>query len=78
MLGKLKSKWLGHFIITNIPSFRVVKIKSLDTEKTLEVNKHRFKIYNEGEVIAYCSKMTLALPSYTWSLKEKHDQGNQT
>lgn len=66
MPDKLKSKWLGPFVITNVSPFGAVDIKSVDTGKCFKVNGHRLKkIYSEGETNAYCLKMALSLPLYT-------------
>lgn len=65
MSGKLKSKWIDPFVITNISPFDVVNIKSFDIRKIFKVNGHRLKVYNEGEVDPTCSTLTLTLPSYT-------------
>ncbi|KAF7842190.1 hypothetical protein G2W53_004488 [Senna tora] len=46
--GKLRSKWIGPFVVTNIHSHGAVEIQSLDTGKTFKVNGHRLKNFYEG------------------------------
>ena len=43
--GKLRSRWLGPFVITNIYENGVVQITSLETGKSFKVNGHRLKIF---------------------------------
>ncbi|RDY11222.1 hypothetical protein CR513_04146, partial [Mucuna pruriens] len=38
--GKLHSKWVGPFVITNVFSYSVVKIRNETTDKTFKVNGH--------------------------------------
>ncbi|XP_073120692.1 uncharacterized protein [Henckelia pumila] len=46
--GKLRSRWNGPFVVTNVFPHSVVKIQSLYTSKTFKVNGHRLKHYYEG------------------------------
>ncbi|KAJ8772971.1 hypothetical protein K2173_028148 [Erythroxylum novogranatense] len=46
--GKLKSKWIGPFVITNIFPHGAVEIRSLETHKVFKVNGHRLKPFYEG------------------------------
>lgn len=41
--GKLKSKWIGPFVVTNMFAHGVVEIRSLETNKVFKVNGHRLK-----------------------------------
>ena len=50
MPGKLRSRWLGPFVITNIFSFSAVEIKNEAINKIFKVNRHRFKPLYEGFV----------------------------
>jgi len=43
MGGKLRSKWIGPFIVTNVYAYGVVEIKSQSTDKSFKVNGHRLK-----------------------------------
>ncbi|KAL8463239.1 hypothetical protein ACS0TY_034037 [Phlomoides rotata] len=46
--GKLRSRWLGPFVITKIFAHGAVDIQSLETNKTFKVNGHQLKEYHEG------------------------------
>ena len=46
--GKLRSRWLGPFLITNIYEHGAVQITSLETGKSFKVNGHRLKIFYEN------------------------------
>ena len=43
MGGKLRSKWIGPFVVTHVFPYGVVEIKSESTDKTFKVNGHRLK-----------------------------------
>ena len=43
MGGKLRSKWIGSFIVTNVYPYDVVEIKSQSTDKSFKVNGHHLK-----------------------------------
>ncbi|CAN6725422.1 unnamed protein product [Malus baccata var. baccata] len=45
--GKLCSKWVGPFIVTNVFPHGAVQIKSLRTQQEFKVNGHRLKPYYE-------------------------------
>ncbi|XP_073152062.1 uncharacterized protein [Henckelia pumila] len=47
-VGKLRSRWNGSFVITNVFPHGAVEIQSLDTSKIFKVNGHRLKHYYEG------------------------------
>ncbi|XP_073153374.1 uncharacterized protein [Henckelia pumila] len=46
--GKLHSRWIGPFVITNVFPHGAVEIKSLETSKIFKVNGQRLKHYFEG------------------------------
>ena len=46
--GKLRSKWIGPFVVTNVFSHGAVEIRSLETNKIFKVNGHRLKVFYEG------------------------------
>ena len=46
--GKLRSKWIGPFVVTNVFSYGAVEIQSLETNKIFKVNSHRLKLFYEG------------------------------
>ncbi|CAN6691927.1 unnamed protein product [Malus baccata var. baccata] len=48
--GKLRSKWVGPFVITNLFVHGAVQIKSLRTGQEFKVNGHRLKPYYENFV----------------------------
>ena len=45
--GKLKSRWIGPFVITNVFPHGAVEIKSSRTGNIHKVNRHRLKPYFE-------------------------------
>ncbi|CAN6554914.1 unnamed protein product [Malus baccata var. baccata] len=45
--GKLRSKWVGPFIVTNVFPHGAVQIKSFRTQQEFKVNGHRLKPYYE-------------------------------
>ena len=48
--GKLRSCWVGPFIVTNVFAHGAVEIKSEKTGKEFKVNGHRLKPYYESFV----------------------------
>lgn len=46
--GKLRSRWIGPFVVENILSYGTVEIQSLDIGKTFKVNGHHLKLFYEG------------------------------
>ena len=46
--GKLRSRWIGPFEITNIFSHGVVEIQEFNSNKVFKVNGHRLKPFYEG------------------------------
>ena len=45
--GKLRSKWIGPFVVTNVFPHGAVQIKSSRTQQEFKVNGHRLKPYYE-------------------------------
>ena len=43
MSGKLRSKWIGPFVVTNVFPYGTIEIKSDSTIKSFKVNGHRLK-----------------------------------
>ena len=43
MSGKLRSKWIGPFVVTNVFPYGTVEIKSESTYKSFKVNGHQLK-----------------------------------
>ena len=62
MPGKLRSRWIGPFVITNVLSHGAVKIQSPDTGKVFKVNGHRLKNYYEGIEVANPVDISLTDP----------------
>ncbi|CAN6567578.1 unnamed protein product [Malus baccata var. baccata] len=48
--GKLRSKWIGPFVITHVSSYGAIQIQSLKTGHEFQVNGHRLKPYYENFV----------------------------
>ncbi|KAK9077919.1 hypothetical protein SSX86_001976 [Deinandra increscens subsp. villosa] len=46
--GKLRSRWVGPFVVTNVFPHGAVEISSETTGKTFKVNGHRLKLFYEG------------------------------
>ncbi|KAM1769086.1 hypothetical protein ACFX1X_047282 [Malus domestica] len=46
--GKLRSKWIGPFVVTNVFPHGAVQIQSLKTQQEFKVNGHRLKPYYEA------------------------------
>ncbi|KAL0458292.1 UNVERIFIED_CONTAM: hypothetical protein Slati_0456400 [Sesamum latifolium] len=62
MPGKLRSRWIGPFEVSNIFSYGAVEIKSFDTGKTFKVNGHRLKPFLSGDTTENFVDVTLARP----------------
>lgn len=60
--GKLKSRWLGPFIITEVHHHGAIEIRSLETNKIFKVNDHRLKHFHEGEQAAWLEEINLEDP----------------
>ncbi|RDX90309.1 hypothetical protein CR513_27838, partial [Mucuna pruriens] len=48
IVGKLRSKWDGPFIITNIFPYGTVEIRDEPTDKIFKVNGHQLKPFHES------------------------------
>ncbi|RDY01817.1 hypothetical protein CR513_14809, partial [Mucuna pruriens] len=48
--SKLRSKWDGPFVITNVFPYDAVEIRNEATNKTFKVNRHQLKCYKYGKV----------------------------
>ena len=64
MSGKLRSRWLGPFVITNIFPFGAVEIKNEVTNKIFKVNGHHLKSFYEGFVEHTVEEVHLQDASY--------------
>nr|XP_027124163.1 uncharacterized protein LOC113740845 [Coffea arabica] len=63
--GKLRSRWIGPFIVTNVFPHGAVEIQSLHTDKIFKVNGHRLKPFYEGFEVNNVEEVTLAVPEYS-------------
>ncbi|CAN6685403.1 unnamed protein product [Malus baccata var. baccata] len=48
--GKLRSKWIGPFVVTNVFPHGAVQVKSLRNGDEFKVNEHRLKLYYESDL----------------------------
>ncbi|CAN6691860.1 unnamed protein product [Malus baccata var. baccata] len=63
--GKLRSKWVGPFVVTNLFVHGAVQIKSLRTGQEFKVNGHRLKPYYEHCVLSRFCVFVSRVPSNT-------------
>jgi len=65
MLGKLRSRWIGPFIVTNVFPHGVVEIQSASTNKSFKVNGHRLKHFYESPTLEKTvEEISLEKPTY--------------
>ncbi|XP_031112037.1 uncharacterized protein LOC116016008 [Ipomoea triloba] len=64
MPGKLRTRWIGPFVVSNVFPYGAIEIKSIDTGKVFKVNGHRLKPFHEGMSIFSFEDVDLALPEY--------------
>jgi hypothetical protein len=62
--GKLCSRWIGPFVVSNVFRYSAVEITSLKTNKVLKVNGHRSKPFYEGWMTELTASAELAEPIY--------------
>nr|GLL29670.1 uncharacterized protein LOC109178455 [Ipomoea trifida] len=62
--GKLRSRWIGPFIVTNIFPHGAVEIQSLQTSKIFKVNGHRLKPYHDEFRVENVAEVLLEDPIY--------------
>ncbi|RDX99598.1 hypothetical protein CR513_17330, partial [Mucuna pruriens] len=70
IVGKLRSKWDGPFVITNVFSYGVVEVRDEANNKNFKVNGHQIKSYHKGltpmvDEVESISLMELALSKDT-------------
>ena len=63
--GKLRSRWIGPFVVTNVFPYGAVEIQSLATSKVFKVNGHKLKPFYEGFQVENVAKLDLEDPIYT-------------
>ncbi|KAK2456730.1 hypothetical protein QL285_004071 [Trifolium repens] len=66
MAGKLRSKWIGPFVVTNVFPHGAVEIKSAGTNKVFKVNGQRLKLFHESSMPEeeIVEELSLEKPSY--------------
>lgn len=57
--GKLQSRWLGPFVITNIFPHGAVEIRSLETDKIFKVDGHRLKPFYDLAQLSLVEEIVL-------------------
>jgi hypothetical protein len=62
--GKLRSHWIGPFVVSNVFPYGVVENTSLETNKVLKVNGHHLKPFYEGWTTELTASAELAKPIY--------------
>ena len=62
--GKLRSKWVGPFLVTNVFPHGAVEIQNMDTGKVFKVNGQRLKPFYEGFQPYVVETIYLADPNY--------------
>lgn len=60
--GKLKSRWLGPFVLTSVHPHGAVEIQSLSTNKIFKVNGHRLKHFKDGDSVNVIEEITIEDP----------------
>ena len=63
-LSKLRSRWLGPFVVLNLSPHGTIEIQSLDTQKVFRINGHRLKPYYESFPTEEVEVITLAEVTY--------------
>ena len=63
--GKLRSRWIRPFVVTNVFPQGAVEIQSLATSKVFKVNGHRLKPFYEGLQVENVAKLDLEDSIYT-------------
>ena len=62
--GKLRSRWVGPFIVTNIFRHGAVEIRSPTSDKVFKVNGNRLKPFYEGFSVNIVEELALENPIY--------------
>jgi hypothetical protein len=66
--GKLRSRWIRTFVVSNVFPYGAVEITSLETNKVLNVNGHRLNPFYEG----WTTKLTASAELANQSMKNEH------
>jgi hypothetical protein len=62
--GKLRSRWIGPFVVSNVFPYGAVEITSLETNKVHNVNGHCLKPFYKGWTIELTASAELTEPIY--------------
>ena len=62
--GKLRSRWIGPFVVSNVFPYGAVEITSLETNTVLKVNENRLKPFYESWTAELTASVELAEPIY--------------
>ncbi|XP_074300377.1 uncharacterized protein LOC141631634 [Silene latifolia] len=62
--NKLRSHWVGPYVVTDVAFHGAIEIRSLATNKVLKVNGQRLKPYYEGFQVETVESLTLYEPIY--------------
>ncbi|XP_019164510.1 PREDICTED: uncharacterized protein LOC109160688 [Ipomoea nil] len=62
--GKLRSRWVGPSVVTNVFPHGAIEIHSLETRKFFKVNGHRLKPFYEGFQVCNVEEISLQCPVY--------------
>ena len=65
MPGKLRSRWIGPFKVTNVFPYSAVEVQSFETNKVFKVNGHRLKPFYEGFKEHMINEVQLKDPVYS-------------
>ena len=63
--GKLRSRWTGPYVVTNIFEHGAVEIQSIKTNQTFKVNGHRLKVFYENFQTENIEEDVLEAPAYS-------------
>ena len=64
MPGKLRSRWEGPFVVTNIFSYGAVELLDVTTKRNFKVNGHRLKPFHEAFQEQPMEEVALIDPTY--------------
>ena len=64
--SKLRSSWIGPFVVTYVFPHGAIEIQSLATSKVFKVNGHRLKPFYEGFQVENVAKLDLEDLIYTY------------
>ncbi|RDX96447.1 hypothetical protein CR513_20889, partial [Mucuna pruriens] len=59
--SKLRSKWDGLFVFTNVFPYGVVELKDENINSTFQVNEHQIKLFHEGPMLTMGEMESISL-----------------